>query len=213
MLESSARENALSICAADLGHPLLLAASRADVEGCFKLSQYRPPLRRARWKRAIPLGGTFRHRSPAAASEIVPKTPRDHLLSARECAAASALSMAAFIFGACPCAARRGGISPAYCRPATSLPRARIPFAALTPIHATREGDTRPQDLRPRNNAQHVERCSGMESAGEKERARCRYCRVFRYARCLARKANLSSRRCSGRREGSVFLKSNDTLG
>jgi len=40
MLQSSARENALSICAADLGHPLLLAASRADVEGCFKLSQY-----------------------------------------------------------------------------------------------------------------------------------------------------------------------------
>jgi hypothetical protein len=158
----------------------------------------RSPLQRARWERAIPLGGTFRHRSPAAASGIVPKTPRDHLLSARECAAASALSMAAFIFGACPCAARRGGIPPAYCRPATSLSH-EDPICRPHPDPCDTRGRHAPSGSPP---SKQRAACRTLLGNGERRREgeseMSVLSRIPRYARCLARKENLSSRRCSG---------------
>lgn len=70
MLHSRRRENALSICAVDFGHPLLLAVS-TNVGRCFKLLQYSPP------KLSVSSGtleGASRN----------PNCSRDHLLSAPE---------------------------------------------------------------------------------------------------------------------------------
>jgi len=129
---SHRRANVLSICAADFGHPLLLAVS-TNVERYFKLLQYSPSKRTS-----PPLRETFRLSSSSTLEGVSrnPNRSHDHLLSAPDRENTSDSRICIRRVSMCDSLRDPTGILP-------SLGVFLVRRDLICPMHAICKGDTR----------------------------------------------------------------------